>query len=86
VAGSTQSELSPVHASFAARVEAFYQSLPREEQELLEQVLALARSANGAGSDVQGFIAQPLGSLALLEQIQIPSPMGLAGAKLKPKG
>jgi len=55
VAEPTQSEPTPVEASFAAHIEAFHQSLPREEQELLEQLFALAQSAGGEASDVQGF-------------------------------
>jgi len=48
--GTTGSNAS--QASFAEHVRAFHQSLPREEQELLEQLFALAQAGQG---DVQGF-------------------------------
>lgn len=50
-----QPELSPVATSFAERVRAFHQSLPPEEQALLEQVFALAETAVAGGEDTQGF-------------------------------
>lgn len=52
---STQGEVSPVGASFAAHVQEFHRSLPPEEQALLEQVFELAASAAGEQAEVQGF-------------------------------
>src|SRR5579859_2897320 len=50
--------LSPVAKSFAAHVRAFHAGLPVEEQQLLEQLFALAGAAVSAGGDVEGY-AQP---------------------------
>jgi hypothetical protein len=52
--------MSPLEASFAAHVRAFHQSLPPEEQSMLEQVLALAEAASGA--EVTGFIGMSVGA------------------------
>jgi len=42
---------SPVGAAFVEHIRAFHQSLPPDEQAMLEEIFALAQS----GSDVQGF-------------------------------
>jgi len=54
----TGSEPNPVQASFVTHVNAFHGTLPPEEQTMLAQVFALAKSASQQ-SDVQGF-ASPL--------------------------
>lgn len=57
MAESTQSISSALAASFKGHLTAFHQSLPSEEQSLLEQVWSLAGSASAAEGDVQGFDA-----------------------------
>lgn len=51
MAESTQSQ----QQSFAAHVQALYDSMPPEEQTMLERVFALAQSASNEQADVQGF-------------------------------
>jgi hypothetical protein len=68
MAESTQPEVSATAASFKEHVEAFHQSLPREEQVLLEQVFALAQAAEG---DVQGFA---IDNFIFLPPIYTPPP------------
>lgn len=86
MAESAQPQQGPVVVAFAEHIRAFHRSLPPEEQELLEAVFTLAGSAGSNAAEVQGFTAEPIGLLALVEQMQAPTPMGLAGARSKPKG
>jgi hypothetical protein len=53
----SQSKIEAVAASFAEHVRAFHQSLPAEEQVLLEQIFALAEMISGQDGDVQGYAA-----------------------------
>jgi hypothetical protein len=73
VADSAAIEASSGQASFAEHVRAFHQSLPREEQELLERIFALAQKAEG---DVQGFGAIDLNSFSWGIGRGISSPTG----------
>jgi len=68
MADSTQPEPTPVQASFAAHCHAFHGTLPPEEQTLLEQVFALARSASQDQADVQGFAVGALNFFAVLPE------------------
>jgi hypothetical protein len=57
MAESTQSEESPLAASFRAHAHRFHDGLPAEEQTLLEQVFSLAAGAAGEHADAKGFAA-----------------------------
>lgn len=52
---TTGPSLSPVAASFARRMRAFHQSLPADEQKLLERVFALAEAGSERSGDVEGY-------------------------------
>ena len=61
MAEHSQPEMTPLAASFAEHVRAFHQSLPTDEQTLLEQVFALAEAARES-AEVTGFMPVNMGA------------------------
>jgi hypothetical protein len=72
-----QADISPVMASFIAHLAAFRESLPAEEQQVLDQLCALA--AEAAGGDTSGYIFS-----SLVPQIGQPGYMGRTRPKHTP--
>jgi hypothetical protein len=65
MAESMTPEPGSAEASFAAHIEAFHAGLPEDEQQLLEELFALAQAALPQQPDVQGFASDTFDLLAL---------------------
>jgi len=69
---SKQPELTPVQASFAAHLRAFHDTLPSEEQTILEQIFAQP--------DVQGFdLTRPEIAPFIVRAFFLEKPSGALG-------